>query len=97
MIRSWWLLSCMAATDFVFIIKTRRAVVQESKESILKYKLAYSGIILFVYVIGKNIPLYALDISAYREAYFNVEELLLQSIGGMLIVLRCLLLEFFHL
>ena len=72
----------MAATDFVFIIKTRRAVVQESKESILKYKLAYSGIILFVYVIGKNIPLYALDISAYREAYFNVEELLLQSIGG---------------
>lgn len=56
----------MAATDFVFIIKTRRAVVQESKESILKYKLAYSGIILFVYVIGKNIPLYALDISAYR-------------------------------
>ena len=73
----------MAATDFVFIIKTRRAVVQESKESILKYKLAYSGIILFVYVIGKNIPLYALDISAYREAYFNVEELLLQSIGGV--------------
>lgn len=56
--------------------------MRESKESILKYKLAYSGIILFVYLVGKNIPLYALDISAYREAYFNVEELLLQSIGG---------------
>jgi len=57
-------------------------VVQESKESVLKYKLAYSGIILFVYLIGKNIPLYALDFSAYRENYFNVEELLLQSISG---------------
>lgn len=56
--------------------------MQESKESVLKYKLAYSGIILFVYLIGKNIPLYALDVSAYREAYFNVEELLLQSISG---------------
>lgn len=56
--------------------------MQESKESVLKYKLAYSGIILFVYLIGKNIPLYALDFSAYREAYFNVEELLLQSISG---------------
>ncbi|WP_285825516.1 preprotein translocase subunit SecY [Schaedlerella arabinosiphila] len=56
--------------------------MQESKESVLKYKLAYSGIILFVYLIGKNIPLYALDFSAYRENYFNVEELLLQSISG---------------
>lgn len=56
--------------------------MQESKENVLKYKLAYSGIILFVYLIGKNIPLYALDVSAYREAYFNVEELLLQSISG---------------
>ena len=56
--------------------------MQESKENVLKYKLAYSGIILFVYLIGKNIPLYALDFSAYREAYFNVEELLLQSISG---------------
>lgn len=56
--------------------------MQGSKENVLKYKLAYSGIILFVYLIGKNIPLYALDVSAYREAYFNVEELLLQSISG---------------
>lgn len=74
----------MAATDFVFpfIVRTGRVVVQGSKENVLKYKLAYSGIILFVYLIGKNIPLYALDVSAYREAYFNVEELLLQSISG---------------
>lgn len=56
--------------------------MQESKERVLKYKLAYSGIILFVYLVGKNIPLYALDVSSYREAYFNVEELLLQSISG---------------
>jgi len=61
---------------------TGGVVVQESKERVLKYKLLYSGIILLVYIVGKNIPLYALDISAYREDYFNVEELLLQSISG---------------
>lgn len=56
--------------------------MQESKEKVLKYKLAYSGIILLIYIVGKNIPLYALNVSAYRDARFNVEELLIQSISG---------------
>ena len=52
------------------------------KENVLKYKLAYSGIILLVYIIGKNIPLYGIDLSAYRQMSFNAEELLVQTVSG---------------
>lgn len=41
---------------------------ENEKEHVLKYKLAYSGIILLVYIVGKNIPLYKIDLSAYAEA-----------------------------
>lgn len=54
----------------------------KENESILKYKLAYSAIILLAYIVGKNVPLYALDVSAYRNTYFNVEDLIIQSISG---------------
>lgn len=53
------------------------------KENVLKYKLAYSGIIILAYIIGKNIPLYGIDISAYTDsAGLNMEDLLIQSISG---------------
>ncbi len=53
------------------------------KENVLKYKLLYSGIIILVYIIGKNISLYGIDTSAYRDtAGLNVEDLLIQSISG---------------
>ncbi len=52
------------------------------KENVLKYKLAYSGIILLVYIIGKNIPLYGIDLPAYRQMSFNAEELLVQTVSG---------------
>ena len=35
------------------------------KENVLKYKLLYSGIIILVYIIGKNISLYGIDTSAF--------------------------------
>ena len=55
----------------------------EVKENVLKYKLIYSGIMTLVYLIGKNIPLYGIDISAYRNtAGLSVEDLLIQSISG---------------
>jgi preprotein translocase subunit SecY len=55
---------------------------ENEKEHVLKYKLAYSGIILLVYIVGKNIPLYKIDLSAYQQASVGVEDLLVQTIGG---------------
>ena len=52
------------------------------KDHVLKYKLAYSGIILLVYIVGKNIPLYKVDRSAYQQVSVGVEDLLVQTIGG---------------
>lgn len=54
----------------------------EKKESIMKYKLIYTGLILFVYILGRCIPLYGVDVPAYSHGAVNAEELLLQSIGG---------------
>lgn len=54
----------------------------EEKESIMKYKLIYTGLILFVYILGRCIPLYGIDVPAYSHATINAEEMLMQSIGG---------------
>lgn len=54
----------------------------ERKESILKYRLIYTGLILFVYILGRCIPLYGVDVPAYSHEAVNGEELLMQSIGG---------------
>lgn len=55
----------------------------EEKENVLKYKLIYSGIIILVYLLGKNIPVYGIDISAYgNTADLTGEDLLIQSISG---------------
>lgn len=56
--------------------------MQEYKENVVKYKLLYSALIFLVYIVGKNIPLYCIDITAYRNADFSADELFLQMIGG---------------
>ena len=62
----------------------RRNVLAQSEKngSILKYKLLYTGLILLIYVIGRCIPLYGIDLSARTGAVMNAEELLMQTIGG---------------
>lgn len=54
----------------------------ERKKSIAKYKFIYTGFILFVYILGRCIPLYGIDVPAYAHRSVNAEELLMQSIGG---------------
>ncbi len=54
----------------------------EKKESIMKYKLIYTGLILFVYILGRGIPLYGINVPAYSHETVNAEELMMQSIGG---------------
>ena len=55
---------------------------QSRRYSIIKYKLFYSAIVLFVYIIGRCIPLYGIDIGAYTDRAVDAEGLLMQTIGG---------------
>lgn len=48
----------------------------------MKYKLIYTSLISFVYILGKNIPLYGIDLSAYANESTNAEEMLMQMISG---------------
>ena len=54
----------------------------EQKEKVMKYKLAYTGLILLVYILGKCIPLYGLERIDYSEGIVSVEDVLMQTIGG---------------
>lgn len=48
----------------------------------MKYKLAYTGLVFLIYILGKNIPLYGIDLAAYRNADAGVEEVLMQMVSG---------------
>ena len=48
----------------------------------MKYKLLYTGLISLIYILGKNIPLYGIDLSAYIAKSSNAEEMLMQMISG---------------
>lgn len=52
------------------------------QESIIKYKLLFTAIVLLVYLIGKSIPLYMIDVSVYLHRSVDAETLLLQTISG---------------
>ena len=54
----------------------------EQKENVMKYKLAYTSLIFLVYILGKCIPLYGIDTSAYSYEAVSVEDVLMQTIGG---------------
>ena len=56
---------------------------QVKKESnIIKYKLLYTVCILLIYLLGREIPLYKIDLVAYTGKIISAEELLMQSVGG---------------
>ena len=52
------------------------------KDSILKYKLLYTALVLFIYLLGKNLPLYGIDLSAYANQMLDTATLLIQAISG---------------
>lgn len=54
----------------------------KQKENVMKYKLVYTGLISLIYILGKNIPLYGIDLSAYTSESANAEEMLMQMISG---------------
>ncbi len=52
------------------------------KSNLMKYKILYTMVILLVYLIGKSLPLYGVDIAVYREQGVNSGNLLTQTISG---------------
>lgn len=52
------------------------------KEHIVGYRFLYTVIILLVYLVGKNIPLFMVDLSAYVYQVLDPETLLFQTISG---------------
>lgn len=54
----------------------------EKKRNIVQEKILYTFIILIVYLIGKGLPLYMIDVSAYMHKAVEAEDLLMQTISG---------------
>lgn len=52
------------------------------KENVLKYKLVYTGMIFLVYILGKSIPLYGIDLSVHGNQSADAEAVLMQMISG---------------
>lgn len=54
----------------------------KKKEHVYFEKLIYTFLILLVYIVGKSLPLYGVDISEYMDRAIGAEDLLLQTISG---------------
>ncbi|MBQ8278870.1 MAG: accessory Sec system protein translocase subunit SecY2 [Roseburia sp.] len=54
----------------------------KNTNSIVKYKFIYTILILGVYLVGRGLPLYMIDVSAYLQKVIDVEALLVQTISG---------------
>lgn len=55
---------------------------KESKEHILLYKILFSVLILLVYIIGRKIPLYGVDVSAYQNISLDAQAVFTQTMSG---------------
>lgn len=54
----------------------------ERKRSLILHKFSYAAIILFIYLLGRHIPLYEIDLSAYVNRTVDMDVLLMRTIGG---------------
>ena len=54
----------------------------EKKSSLLRQKLVFTSVIVLVYIMGRCIPLYGVDFSAYAGRKADVQALLVQTISG---------------
>lgn len=56
--------------------------LKKSKEHILLYKILYSLLTMLLYMIGRNIPLYGVDVDAYRQVDVNAQSIIMQAVSG---------------
>lgn len=54
----------------------------KKNESIVKYKVLFSVLILCIYLIGRSIPLYGIDLTYYMNNNNVTDEVLLHTING---------------
>ena len=54
----------------------------ERRKNLLRSKLLYTFLIMLIYIIGKSLPLYGIDVSAYINKTVDAEDLLVQTISG---------------
>lgn len=54
----------------------------EKKQKLLRDKFLFTILILVVYLIGKNLPLYGIELFAYTDRSLDTEMLLIQAISG---------------
>ena len=54
----------------------------KKKEHVYLEKILYTFLILLVYIVGKSLPLYGIDLSAYASRQIEAEDLLVQTISG---------------
>lgn len=52
------------------------------KSHVIRYKFIYTVLILLVYLVGRSLPLYGIDISAYLDRAPDAQDLLLQTVTG---------------
>lgn len=55
---------------------------KEQKERILVYKILYTVMVLVIYMIGSSIPLYGIDVDAYRNVQINAQTIFVQNVTG---------------
>lgn len=55
---------------------------KKKQEKLLGNKLLFTLLTLIIYIIGKNLPLYKIDLTAYRQQNLEAEDILLQAIRG---------------
>lgn len=62
--------------------KSKSLKEKRQKEHVLLYKILYSLIIMLVYMIGRNIPLYGINLKAYEDVSVDAQSILLQALSG---------------
>lgn len=55
---------------------------RNQKEHVLLYKILFTFIIILIYIVGRNIPLYGIDIDQYQTIDINAQSMLTQLISG---------------
>lgn len=55
---------------------------EEKKEKILVYKIFYTVMVLMIYMIGRSIALYGIDVNAYRDVRVDAQTMFIQNVTG---------------
>lgn len=56
--------------------------IEQEKEHVLIYKILYSAMIMLIYMVGRNIPLYGVDVSYYQNIEVNAQTIMMQAMTG---------------